>query len=90
MGLCRFGPYSPDAAIYSPVYVMSDHVPFALRHGSLREFDAQSAFWINVLNGNYATKWYQFAHPVVAATQLKVESLAIQSSYTSSIMNGYV
>ncbi|ETW00832.1 hypothetical protein H310_07358 [Aphanomyces invadans] len=72
-----FGPYSPDSTMYTPVYVLSEHVPMPLRHGSLREFDMSSAYWINALVGNYASKWYAFAHPVVAAAQIHTETNAI-------------
>ncbi|KAF0719436.1 Aste57867_1032 [Aphanomyces stellatus] len=69
-----FGPYAPHATIYVPIYVKSEVVPPVASFGSLRKFNTSALFWANALVGNYATRWYKYAHPVVAAAQQDVET----------------
>ncbi|KAF0691398.1 Aste57867_17366 [Aphanomyces stellatus] len=69
-----FGPYAPHATIYQPIFVHTERVPPVLSTGSLRNFRLSDAFWAHAIIGNYAARWYAFAHPVVAAVQANMES----------------
>ncbi|EQC30426.1 hypothetical protein SDRG_12000 [Saprolegnia diclina VS20] len=71
-----FGPYAPHATAYAPVYAHIDAVPRGLSRGTLRQYDPSFTFWANAVVGNYASRFYKFAHPVVASVQAVFEASA--------------
>ncbi|KDO27012.1 hypothetical protein SPRG_07724 [Saprolegnia parasitica CBS 223.65] len=74
LGLLWFGAYAPDANTYIPLHVRISEVPALLSQGSLRAFDLNVTFWLHAVLGNYAARYYKFAHPVIAETQGALES----------------
>jgi dipeptidase len=71
-----FGQYAPHATVYAPVYVKADATPSQYANASLFQFDRGSSFWINALVGNWAARFYVYAHPFVEKVQLQVEQAA--------------
>ncbi|KAL7686745.1 putative peptidase C69, dipeptidase A [Plasmopara halstedii] len=71
-----FGQCAPHATTYTPVFVQSTDVPDQLSRGSLYAFDRESSFWAHALVGNWAARFYSYAHPFVARVQNEVESHA--------------
>ncbi|RQM23030.1 hypothetical protein B5M09_003102 [Aphanomyces astaci] len=77
-----FGPYAPHATMYVPIFAASTDVPPSASQGSLRHFNKSALFWSNLAVGNYASTWYKFARPVVAAAQQVVEADALAALQT--------
>jgi dipeptidase len=75
-GFLWFGQYAPHATTYAPVFTKATQVPAHYTRGSLFSFDDQSSFWIHALVGNWASRYYTYAHPFVAKAQDEVEDLA--------------
>ncbi|KAJ0408854.1 hypothetical protein P43SY_000750 [Pythium insidiosum] len=73
-----FGQYAPHASVYAPVFAKVDRVPTEYSASSLFAFDKQSSFWVNALVGNWAARFYRFAHPYVSAAQRQLETGAEQ------------
>ncbi|CAK5046732.1 unnamed protein product [Aphanomyces euteiches] len=76
-GLIWFGPYAPSETTYVPIYTKINTAPTRTGHGSLRQFDMDTAFWLYALVGNYAARYYKFAQPLVTSTQNTLETKAI-------------
>ncbi|KAH9081352.1 hypothetical protein LEN26_021343 [Aphanomyces euteiches] len=77
-----FGPYAAHATAYVPVYAKASNPPEVLSRGSLRQFDITSSFWLNALIGNYAARWYENVHPVVAVDRASIEANAMDAQET--------
>lgn len=75
-GFIWFGQYAPHATAYSPVFTKATEVPSYFSRGSLFSYDDQSSFWIHAIVGNWAARYYKYAHPVVAKAQIEIEDLA--------------
>ena len=66
-----------------PVYTKASDAPAVLSRGSLRQFDITSSYWLNALIGNYAARWYENVHPVVAVDRASIEANAMDGTTTS-------
>lgn len=75
-GYIWFGQYAPHATTYAPVFTKVAKVPEHYTRGSLYALDRESSFWIHALVGNWAARYYTYAHPYVAKVQDDVEALA--------------
>ncbi|KAJ0400294.1 hypothetical protein P43SY_006134 [Pythium insidiosum] len=75
-GYLWFGAYAPHATVYSPVFVQTESTPSQFANGSLFAFDRSSSFWTNALVGNWASRFYTYAHPYVEKVQLQLEQTA--------------
>lgn len=75
-GFLWFGQYAPHATTYAPVFTKATQMPSYYTRGSLFSYDDQSSFWIHALVGNWASRYYTYAHPFVAKAQDEVEDLA--------------
>ncbi|TDH73515.1 hypothetical protein CCR75_006122 [Bremia lactucae] len=67
------GQYAPHATTYTPLFVQSNDVPKLLSRGSLYAFDRNSSYWVHALVGNWAARFYVYAHPFVVRLQDEVE-----------------
>ncbi|KDO30531.1 hypothetical protein SPRG_04432 [Saprolegnia parasitica CBS 223.65] len=76
LGLIWFGQYGPHATSYVPIFTHVTEVPREYSRGSLHMYDMEASFWAFAIVGNWASRFYRFAHPVVAAVQDKLESAA--------------
>ncbi|CAM9495048.1 unnamed protein product [Phaeothamnion confervicola] len=65
--------YHPSMAAYAPMYAAAPSVPKAYTIGSLFRYDPDAAFWSFAALGNYATRWYRFTQPEVAALATALE-----------------
>lgn len=60
-----FSQYAPHTSTYSPFYVQSTDAPEAFTKGSLFKYDPTVSFWNFLSCGNWASRFYRFAQPVV-------------------------
>lgn len=70
-----FGQYAPHATSYAPVYTKVGTIPKQYTTGSLFAYNRESSFWVHVLVGNWAARFYKYAHPFVSKVQLDLEEL---------------
>lgn len=71
--------YAPHSGSYVPVYVGAPKVPDALSTGSLHAVDLNSQYWPHALVGNWASRFYVAAQPIVKETQKRVDA-AVRSA----------
>ncbi|DBA03333.1 TPA: hypothetical protein N0F65_004610 [Lagenidium giganteum] len=78
-GLIWFGQYAPHATSYTPVYAKVTEVPTVLATGSLFAFNRSSSFWMHAIVGNWASRFYKYAHPYVETMQTQLEDAGIKA-----------
>jgi len=78
--LVWFAQYAPHTSTYSPFYLQSAEAPAAFTRGSLFKYDPSTSFWNFLTCGNWANRFYKFAHPVVKTVQDNLEGEYITES----------
>lgn len=79
--LVWFSQYAPHTSTYSPFYVQSSEPPEAFTKGSLFKYDPSVSFWNFLSCGNWASRFYRFATPVVKEVQDNLEEEYITQSH---------
>jgi dipeptidase len=79
--LLWFSQYAPHTSTYSPFYVTSTEPPTSFTKGSLFKYDDSVSFWNFLSCGNWASRFYRFAQPVVKGVQDGLEVGYIAESH---------
>jgi len=74
-GLVWFASYAPHASYFVPLYSNINDIPKAYQVGSLHKFEQNSAFWVSVVLGNYAARFYLPTIGDIKSVQAKNEEL---------------